>query len=190
MRLHIALAAALTVASCASAGVAGAAEPGPTPTPIPMVKISGTMTCAPAERMTLDVADAKGHTISLSKTECEWSTPLRLGNFRTRKGDSKSLSDSRGDVSMDHGYHVGSMTNGDRYYVKFDGDTRYDGRGPSAQRGRWSFSGGTGKLKGLFGRGTYKTAFDAQGEATVTVEGEYRLPDAPAAADPKPTPAQ
>jgi hypothetical protein len=186
MHLSLALIAAMAVS-----GSASAAEPGPTPTPIPMVKISGTMTCSRAERMTMDIRDATpDHTLSLGKSECEWTTPLRLGSFRTRKGDSKSLSDSRGDVSMDHGYHVGSMTNGDRYYVKFDGDTRFDARGPQAQRGHWSFTGGTGKLTGLQGRGTYKTVYDAQGEATVTVEGEYRLPEGAAAADPKPSPAQ
>jgi hypothetical protein len=42
--------------------------------------------------------------------------------------------------------------------------------------GKWSFGGGTGKLKGLKGKGTYKGKGAPDGTLTVEVEGEYELP--------------
>jgi hypothetical protein len=42
--------------------------------------------------------------------------------------------------------------------------------------GTWSFDGGTGKLKGLTGKGTYKTTTNADGTGSAEIEGEYKLP--------------
>jgi hypothetical protein len=36
--------------------------------------------------------------------------------------------------------------------------------------------GGTGKLKGIKGKGTYKAKMASDGSATGEVEGEYELP--------------
>jgi len=44
--------------------------------------------------------------------------------------------------------------------------------------GTWSFTGGTGKLKGLKGKGTYKGTGNADGSMTYEVEGDYELPAA------------
>jgi hypothetical protein len=38
----------------------------------------------------------------------------------------------------------------------------------------WSFNGGTGKLKGLKGKGTYQVNTNADGSATVDVKGRGR----------------
>jgi hypothetical protein len=49
-----------------------------------------------------------------------------------------------------------------------------DGK-PVSDDGTWSYIGGTGKFKGLTGKGTYKGK--AAGDAFEdTVEGEYSLP--------------
>jgi hypothetical protein len=42
--------------------------------------------------------------------------------------------------------------------------------------GTWSFAGGTGKLKGIKGKGTYKGKGAPDGSATYEVEGEYEMP--------------
>ena len=42
--------------------------------------------------------------------------------------------------------------------------------------GTWSFTGGTGKLKGIKGKGTYKGTGAPDGTVTYEVEGEYELP--------------
>jgi hypothetical protein len=42
--------------------------------------------------------------------------------------------------------------------------------------GTWSFSGGTGKLMGVKGKGSFKGKGVTDGSATYDVEGEYELP--------------
>ncbi len=67
------------------------------------------------------------------------------------------------------------MSSGDKYYVRFDGQTKSSKGAIESQDGRWGFTGGTGKLTGLQGRGTFKSTGNADGSTTVEVEGEYRL---------------
>ena len=45
-----------------------------------------------------------------------------------------------------------------------------------ASQGTWSFVGGTGKLKGIKGKGTYKGKPDPEGNLIFDIEGEYELP--------------
>jgi hypothetical protein len=52
-----------------------------------------------------------------------------------------------------------------------------DGK-PDAAEGSWSYTGGTGKLKGLKGKGTFTGKAAADGTVTYEVEGEYTLPAA------------
>ena len=41
--------------------------------------------------------------------------------------------------------------------------------------GTWSFTDGTGKLKGIQGKGTFKGSPNADGTMTYQVDGEYSL---------------
>jgi len=52
-----------------------------------------------------------------------------------------------------------------------------DGK-PDTTEGTWSYTGGTGKLKGIKGKGTYKGKADSSGNMVVEVEGDYELPAA------------
>src|SRR5262249_19526260 len=53
--------------------------------------------------------------------------------------------------------------NGDKFTVRTEGtDTVKDGR-PQSSTGTWSFASGTGKIKGIQGKGTYKGKPDADG---------------------------
>ena len=169
----------VALGALASAGAPAQTNPASTPPAKAAsagMKISGTMQCGKLERTAMEVGDAPGHALTIGKAACTWSEPLKMGGSRTTKGDSKVLSDVRGDVSVDHGYHVGTMANGDKYHVRFDGQTKTNNGAVESQQGRWGFVGGTGKLEGLQGRGTYKSTGNADGGTTVEVEGEYRLP--------------
>ncbi len=139
-------------------------------------RIAGTMRCDKGTRNALEVGDEAGHALAIGKSPCTWTKPMTMGGSTTKEGTSSVLSDARGDVSSDHGYHVGTMANGDKYFVRFDGRTESSKSVVKSQMGRWGFTGGTGSLTGLQGRGTYKSTGAADGSTTVEVEGEYRLP--------------
>ncbi len=151
----------------------------------PGTRVSGTMKCGKSTRNAVEVGDDASHALAIVKTPCTWTRPMTIAGSDTKEGVSSALSDVRGDVSADHGYHVGTMASGDKYFVRFDGQTKSSQGVLQGQVGRWGFTGGTGKLAGLQGRGTYKSTGSADGTAVVEVEGEYRMGEPAKAAPPK-----
>jgi len=140
-------------------------------------KVSGTLQCGKSEPQAIPVADGvPGHALVLVKTPCTWSKPFEIAGLQGKEGVSVAINDAKGDTSSDSGYHTGTMSNGDQYWVHFQGTSRSAKGVLQGQSGTWSFTGGTGKLKGLQGKGTYKTTGAADGTATVQVAGEYKLP--------------
>ena len=67
------------------------------------------------------------------------------------------------------------MSNGDKMYGRFHGSATLKDGAPDTAEGAWEFAGGTGKLKGIKGKGTYKGTAGPEG-ITYEVEGEYTLP--------------
>jgi hypothetical protein len=68
------------------------------------------------------------------------------------------------------------MANGDNMYVRIQGASTLKDGAVERANGAWSFTGGTGGLKGVKGKGTYKGKGAPDGSTTYEVEGEYELP--------------
>jgi hypothetical protein len=86
------------------------------------------------------------------------------------------FSEVSGNSAAFQGIAVGTMASGDKYFDRFRAKaTVKDGLLESVE-GTWSWTGGTGKLKGMKGKGTFKGKGEADGTATVEIEGECELP--------------
>ncbi len=66
------------------------------------------------------------------------------------------------------------MENGDKAYYRYQGTAVLKDGAPQTETGPWSLIRGTGKLKGLTGKGTYKGTAGADGTMTYEVQGEYQ----------------
>jgi len=143
-------------------------------------KTSGTVSCAkPAPEYSIAVADQAGHSLNISKSACTWTKPMEIAGLKTTAGHDVTYGDVSGTEVHTWGYHLSNMSNGDKMYVKFQGkDTMTKDGKPLSTEGTWSYTGGTGKLKGVKGGGTYKGKADAAGNMVVEVEGMYVLPAA------------
>ena len=149
-------------------------------------KISGTHQCKVDSQQSMDIGDKPGHAFSISKTSCTWSKPMEIEGTKTTAGSSMITGEARGTRVNLSGYHTSTMDNGDTFWVHFQGtDTMKDGK-PVSSKGTWSFVSGTGKLKGIHGKGTYEGTPNADGTITYEVEGEYTMP----AAKPESRPAK
>ena len=139
-------------------------------------KVSGAQKCDKPEVVgTQEVTDKAGHTMSLVKYSCKWTTPMEMEGLKTKDGASVAFSDVTATRASADGTYVENMENGDKYFVSFrDSSAMKDGK-PGAAKGTWSYTGGTGKLKGVSGKGTYGVTVNADGTASVTVEGEYSI---------------
>jgi hypothetical protein len=143
---------------------------------VAQTKISGTIQCSkPDPSYKIPLADKPGHVFALEKAQCTWTKPLEMAGEMTKDGASTAESEIMGDKVATHGYHVGTMANGDTWVAKFHATAMTkDGMVQSAQ-GSWTFTEGTGKLKGLKGKGTYKGKSTADGSLTYQIDGEYQL---------------
>lgn len=139
-------------------------------------KTSGTAQFGkPEPAHMVEVGDEPNHSMGLNKSTCTWSQPMEIAGLKTKDGFSVASSDTKGSKSTAHGVHVTTMDNGDKMYVRFQGSGTLKDGVMQADSGTWSYTGGTGKLKGIKGKGTYAGKPSADGGMTYEVKGDYTL---------------
>jgi hypothetical protein len=140
-------------------------------------KMSGTLQCKPAATPApVEIGDHPNHAYVIATQTCTWSKPFEMAGLTSKDGKDTAVAEINGTDSIENGYHMGAMSNGDKYAVKFTGKSMTKDGKMSGGQGTWSFTEGTGKLKGLKGKGTYKGTPNADGSTTTEVTGEYSLP--------------
>ncbi len=140
-------------------------------------KISGTAQCGKSDQEhALEVGDHPHHSFVIAQGKCTWTKPLEIAGIQSKEDIGTSFDEVRGNTSRGHGYVLNTWTNGDKSYVRIHGTLALKDGVPQSAEGNWSFTGGTGKLKGLKGKGTYKGTAGSDGSMTYEVEGEYELP--------------
>ena len=103
------------------------------------------------------MGDRPDHSLGVAQSKCTWTKPLEIGGDKSKESVSTATLDVTGDSDHTGGIDVTTMESGDKFFVWFQSS------GPGKQgKGTWGFTGGTGKLKGIKGKGTY----------TCTVSGE------------------
>jgi hypothetical protein len=138
-------------------------------------KFSGKCTQGkPDPNYTVQVGDKADHAMVLAKVKCTWASG-DLGGDTLKEEEDVFTADVKGRTSRDHGYGTGTVASGDKYFVRFDGTTTYEKNAPVSGICTWNFTGGTGKLKGLTGKGTCTGKFDATGAAEFDIQGEYQI---------------
>ena len=140
-------------------------------------KTSGTIDCkGDPQPKTVEVGDMAGHMMGVGKATCTWTKPMEIAGAKTKEGYSVSFDDMNGAKYTGHGTHVSTMDSGDKIYVRFEGSgTLKDGK-LVTDGGTWSYTGGTGKLKGIKGKGTHKGKGNPDGTMTYEIAGDYTLP--------------
>jgi hypothetical protein len=140
-------------------------------------KISGTLQCGkPDPSYNIPLTDKPGHVFVIEKSQCTWSKPIEMAGVLTKDGASTAFAEVTGDTVANHGWHMSTLANGDTLTSKFHGSAKSKDGVVQSTQGSWTFTAGTGKLKGLKGKGTYKGMSNADGSITYQIEGEYQLP--------------
>jgi hypothetical protein len=100
---------------------------------------------------------------------------MEIEGAKTQGGTFTVFSEHSGNTMRDHGYVTETMDSGDKYTVRIDSTEMWGGGKPVSERGTWSFTNGTGKIKGIKGKGTFAGKSDGD-NMVLTIEGEYQLP--------------
>ena len=139
-------------------------------------KISGTVLCVkPDTEYTIQVGDSPNHSFNIDQGKCNWTKPLDIAGAQTKEAVITGFREVSGNRMNSHYYDVVTMTTGDKWYGRSQGTAILKDGVPESIEGTWTFVGGTGKLKGIKGKGTLKGKVAPEG-ITYEVEGEYELP--------------
>jgi len=158
-----------------SAAIAGSA--------LAQTQTSGTMKCGkPDSSQPIEAGDPAGHVLVIEKGSCTWSAPAEMAGLKSTTYTLAESVEVTGAKYQVRGYGVMTMENGDKAYVRYQGMGNGKEGAPPTGEGTWSYTGGTGKLKGVKGKGTYKTSGAAGGGIEAQMEGEYSLPQPSATA--------
>ncbi len=138
-------------------------------------KTSGTAQCKGDPPTPVAIEDSEGHAFAIGKAQCTW-TKFELGGVAYKDGVSVSMDEINGNKATSNGYHTATLANGDKTTAHFHGtSTTKDGKFVSGG-GTWTCSSGTGKFKGIKGKGTFKGTPNADGTVSYQVDGEYTMP--------------
>ena len=99
---------------------------------------------------------------------------MEIGGDKSKDGVSTATNEVSGNTFRSHGFHVATMESGDKYFVWYQGTGELKEGALQSQKGNWGFTGGSGKLKGIKGKGTY-TCVPSGDTVTCEIEGEYQL---------------
>jgi hypothetical protein len=138
-------------------------------------KYSGAAQCGKAEKeYKIDVGDRLGHAFEIAQGKCTY-TKGEMEGIQVKEEMYTGFDEISGDAARGRFFTLVTMANGDKAYARGEFTQALKGGAAQTEEGRWSYSGGTGKFKGLKGKGTYKVKFAADGTSTAEVEGEYEL---------------
>lgn len=138
--------------------------------------VSGTSRCGkPDQQQTIPVGDRPDHAFGIVKVKCTWTKPIELEGLQTAEDEITGFSEVTGNNGNERMYVVGSMSNGDKLFARPTGTVTLKDGAPQSSSGSWKYAGGTGKLTGLKGKGTYKCAWGADGAATCEISGRYTI---------------
>lgn len=141
-------------------------------------KTSATLQCDKSDPVHMvEIGDRPGHAFVVAKSTCAWSKPMEIGGVASKEGVSAATEEMSNGKSTGSGVHWSTMVNGDKIFVRFVGKSTYDKDGKmQTSKGTWSYTGGTGKMKGIKGKGTYDGKGSPDGTAAYEIEGDYTLP--------------
>jgi hypothetical protein len=129
-------------------------------------KVSATAQCGqPDTQHVIPVGDLPDHSLGLLQVKCTYTKPMEIEGAKSVSTVITIMNEVSGESFRAHGCQVVTMDSGDKVFLSHEGTGT-----PESQDGTWSMSGGTGKLKGLKGKGTYSCS-----SSGCDIAGEYQL---------------
>lgn len=138
-------------------------------------KVTGTAQCAkPDPQQVLPVGDRPDHMLGIAQIKCTYTKPMEIGGDKSKDGVSTETSDISGNTSHPRGFHVATMESGDKVFFSYQGTATSKENALVELKGTWVMNGGSGKMKGIKGKGTVTCKPEGDG-LSCDVEGEYQL---------------
>jgi hypothetical protein len=134
-------------------------------------KVFGTFQCDTVDpQLVIPVGDRPDHSLGLYQSKCPYTKPIEIGGAKSTDAVTTLSNDVIGDATIWRGYGVATMDSGDKFFMSYQGAGERKQGVFVRNKGTWSFTGGSGKLNGIKGEGTYTCT-----PSGCDFEGEYQL---------------
>ncbi len=138
-------------------------------------KITASQLCdKPDPQLIVPVGDRPGHALGVLHFKCHWTTPIQIGSDASTDGEDVETVEINGNTARASGRHVSTMQSGDKFFVSYRGTETLKDGALTASKGTWAFTGGTGTLKGIIGKGSYSCAPSGD-SVQCDIEGDYDM---------------
>jgi len=138
-------------------------------------KISGALVCDPAHvEHSLPVEGRPHHAYAVNQVKCTWAEPWVIAGVASVEGLGTGTVEDHGGVSFSSGTYVDTMANGDLAYYNYEFKTKVKDGKATITGHEWELIGGTGKMKGLKGKGRCEVTVQEGGKADYQCEGKYK----------------
>jgi len=138
-------------------------------------KISGTAQCGKPELLyAIQVGDRPNHSFVISQSKCSYTKFTGIAGMIAKEFVGTTFSEISGNRATSRAFAYATMDNSDKFQFRSQGSATMKEGVVESDEGTWTFVGGTGKLKGLKGKGTYKGKAGPEG-ITLEIEGEHEL---------------
>jgi hypothetical protein len=138
-------------------------------------KFAGTCTCAKADvSHMVPVGDRADHALGVEQFKCTW-TKFDIGGDPAKDSVGTHTIEANGGKVRFHGVNFVTMQSGDKVGLPYQGSgtSTKDGK-DTHSKGTFGFADGTGKLKGVSGKGSFSCKGAGDGSVNCEVEGEYQ----------------
>jgi hypothetical protein len=87
---------------------------------------------------TVQINDDRQHSVSLDQRPCTSKQPIEIAGLTGTEYIAYGVDDIQNGRSVDRGYVVGTMKNGDRYFLNYEGTATMNGDVPEHLEGKWT----------------------------------------------------
>ncbi len=137
-------------------------------------KIDAQWKCGKATvEHSIDVGDQAGHAYVVSQAKCS-AAKGEIGGVQEKEGTGTEFHDVVGNNHSWHGVFVETLAGGDKIHISYKGTGTASGGKFVSGSETWTILGGTGKFKGLKGKGACKGKGGPDGTSTWDCEGTYQ----------------
>ncbi len=136
-------------------------------------KIDSQWKCGKATvEHSVDVGDQAGHTYVVTQSKCS-ATKGEIGGVQDKEGTATEFHDVMGNKQSWHGIFVETLASGDKLHYSYRGTGTAAGGQFVSGSNTWTITGGTGKFRGVKGKGTCKGTLNPDGSPSWDCEGTY-----------------
>jgi hypothetical protein len=130
---------------------------------------------APSPAYIVPVPDQANHAYGIDQIACA-ATKGEIAGVKEQDGIATEFAEVTGNTAKGHGVFVETLASGDKITIAYQSTGTMNNNQMQSGSNTWTVTSGTGKVKGITGKGTCKAKGNPDGTADFDCTGTYTIP--------------